>query len=430
MLLLPVTVLVAAFAAAGTPSHHHPTAVLLPPSTNTGTGIGTSIVEADALHVSSILPTCPRTAAAMTSALQMRMWEAQLHRSHRLEMDQLRRDADEAVAALRDQVDELRRIVAAVVVVAVVLLVLLALLVLLVLPPLLRKRLGWHRHRKATGSRRMAPAKKWSTGQLHVFQRPPPPSPASSTSASTSASTSTPSLLSSATTDSCSSSSPPRRWGSAQSMQSSPSTPRPPYIAIPAAATIEQMARDADARHPHHPLDVLPPPFIPPLDQETDASYMYASCTGAVPRLTPITTKTDSTLKRKARILCRRWKSVLKNARKRGAIRPMRCFFLAAVPVAIVLSSTTFQFACAFTRSTRTWKWDDLAPNPRPAGASRPAGLVVELATMLSVFLAVGCCLSFCASNGNSASSAGHAKAKSSIRRRRSLIRGPCNKSR
>ena len=213
------------------------------------------------------------------------------------------------------------------------------------------------------------------------------------------------------TADSCSSPS----LGSVYSQKSSPATPCPPYIAIPAvhrrmttAMTIEQMARDADDQHPHGdhlPLPLPPPPLIPPLYHQEDTITVKTESY-------PDKTKLEHVLKRKARILSRRLRSMARKAKKSPAVR----FFLGTAFLAVLGTSL-------INMAPLNWKLHEFSSLD---GTAHPIQLIIELIITFSVFVAAGYRLSYC-SSGISTNDAGTCtpNKRSTIRRHRSLIRGP-----
>ena len=213
------------------------------------------------------------------------------------------------------------------------------------------------------------------------------------------------------TADSCSSPS----LGSVYSQKSSPATPCPPYIAIPAvhrrmttAMTIEQMARDADDQHPHGdhlPLPLPPPPLIPPLYHQEDTITVKTESY-------PDKTKLEHVLKRKARILSRRLRSMARKAKKSPAVR----FFLGTAFLAVLGTSL-------INMAPLNWKLHEFSSLD---GTAHPIQLIIELIITFSVFVAAGYRLSYC-SSGISTTDAGTCtpNKRSTIRRHRSLIRGP-----
>lgn len=223
--------------------------------------------------------------------------------------------------------------------------------------------------------------------------------------------------------DSCSSPS----LGSMHS-KSSPATPCPSYIAIPAvhrrmttAMAIEQMARDAEEQYMYPrgsplplplPIPLPPPPLIPPLDRQEDAINATIEPISNV-------TKSDYVLKRKARILSRRLRTMAKKMRTSRAIR----FLLG-------MTFPAFLAKCLINVAPSNWKPNGL---PSSNGVAHPLDLrlLIELIITVSVFLAAGCLLSYCSTTKDSTKAAARAFSKrSTVRRHRSLICGPSNVAR
>ena len=218
--------------------------------------------------------------------------------------------------------------------------------------------------------------------------------------------------------DSCSSPS----LGSMHS-KSSPATPCPSYIAIPAvhrrmttAMAIEQMARDAEDQYMYPrgshlplPLPLPPPPLIPPLDRQEDAINATIEPISNV-------TKSDYVLKRKARILSRRLRTMAKKMRTSRAIR----FLLG-------MTFPAFLAKCLINVAPSNWKPNGL---PSSNGVAHPLRLLIELIITFSVSLAAGYLLhvSYCSTTKDSTKAAARAFSKrSTVRRHRSLICGPSN---